>query len=1362
MAETEEIYKSYLTYEDGKQSNFIELRDEQKAAVKAAKDYFEKSVDNQRFLWNCKMRFGKTFCAMELAIEMGESEIDPKGKKDSKPISRVLILTHRPVVQDGFAKDLGKLQDSLKANGQLNREWEFGTRSENDNFGNFYDLQNGAKSQNKPYVFFSSTQWLCLSKEVGGAIDDPLRKSILNTDWDLVVIDEAHEGILADRGSVVIDKLTKERTKMLYMSGTPFNLLEGINGFTKDQIYSWDYIEEQKKKNNWGKDPKKRPNEVGKTNPYQELPKMNIFAFDMGTLIPGKDYKKGDMFSFGEMFRTFVGRPEVDIVDGKPYKASKEEIGKFVHEKDVQKFLDLMYKGDEKTNYPYTKEQYQENFRHTLWIVPGVKEAKALEDLLEKHELFGSDDFKVVNVAGNNEVDENLNDLGRVKEAIANYPYTITLSCGKLTTGVTVPEWTAVFYMKGSADSSPATYMQTIFRVQSPHVYEDNGEKRMKANCYVFDFAPGRSLKVVAATAKFARKTKTAKNKANIITQNDEDIIKDFTTYCPIWQPVVAKAGSSLQPISTDKIITELNKVYVENIVKNGFDDYNIYLDDEIRNLTDEVITETEKIVANIPGDNTGQKKKEGTELSNDGGLTTTTTKKRTPKQKQTEKEKWQKEVEAGKTTEDFDTWLARKDMEAAQDEKLKNTRKLIHAITKRIPLLMFGAEVDDEKIGINIDNVTERIDDDSWNEFMPKGATKSYFKKIKHCYNDSMFRKAGTMIRQMAIQADDMHIEDRIAKIAQIFAYFKNPDKETVLTPWPVVNMHMSDTLGGYCFFDETFKKPNMIPALNPDGTEVLDEDGKVKMVETRFPRFVGADRQVTKDIFCNLDKDGGECKTKVLEINSKTGLYPLYVTYSLYRPLLEHYKKEHAIDDPDNLAVSEEQAIWDTIIKKNIYVICNTDMAARITYRTLAGHRPIKGVDTSTISKEHYVKGMHIVSDKLVEKAISDRKSLINEIKNAKYWHNNGENMHFDAVVGNPPYQMTVAKKETDNGQKRVSSIFHHFQLLSDEIASYSSLIYPGGRWIHRSAKGLAQFGLDQINDKHLKLMYFFPDANEIFAEAGISDGISIVLKDYHKQDLGFDYVYSVRGLYHKVQMQNPGEELMTLNPFDKEVVDSINATVKKNNFDYLHDSVLSQKLFSIESDFVEKNPSKVRLYNEGDSFDQSMEIKLFANDKGGKAGRGRWYVANRNIITTGTQYLDDWKVIVSSANAGGQKRSNQLAIVDNYSAFGRSRVALKTFKTKKEAENFYKYCKSELIRFAFLMTDEALTSLAKQVPDIKNYNDDNGFINFDEDINEQLYTLFGINDVNTRKYIHDVLSTKADAEKVTSSQVEETSES
>lgn len=163
-----------------------------------------------------------------------------------------------------------------------------------------------------------------------------------------------------------------------------------------------------------------------------------------------------------------------------------------------------------------------------------------------------------------------------------------------------------------------------------------------------------------------------------------------------------------------------------------------------------------------------------------------------------------------------------------------------------------------------------------------------------------------------------------------------------------------------------------------------------------------------------------------------------------------------------------------------------------------------------------------------------------------------------------------------------------------------------------------------------------------------------------------------------------------------------------------------------------------------NDGDYFDPKSEIKLFTNDKAGKSGRARWYIANKNVITTGLEHLNRWKVIVSSANAGGQKRSNQIAIADNHSAFGRSRVALKTLATEQEAKNFFKYATSEIIRFAFLLTDESLTSLAKKVPDLLDYSDANGIIDYNGDVNDQLYKLFGIDDKN-QQYIREVLTSK-----------------
>lgn len=157
-----------------------------------------------------------------------------------------------------------------------------------------------------------------------------------------------------------------------------------------------------------------------------------------------------------------------------------------------------------------------------------------------------------------------------------------------------------------------------------------------------------------------------------------------------------------------------------------------------------------------------------------------------------------------------------------------------------------------------------------------------------------------------------------------------------------------------------------------------------------------------------------------------------------------------------------------------------------------------------------------------------------------------------------------------------------------------------------------------------------------------------------------------------------------------------------------------------------------------------DFDTEIKLFTNDKAGKAGRSTWYVANRNVIESNQEYIDEWQVVVSSANAGGQKRDNQIEVIDNHSAFGRSRVALGSFKTEKEAQNFFKYCRTNIIRFMFLMTDESLTSLGKKVPDIMDYTDNNGLIDFSGDVNKQLSDLIGLTDDEV-SYIEKVIAAK-----------------
>lgn len=1182
----------------------IVFRPEQREAIEKTKKQFKKG---NQMLWNAKMRFGKTLSALQVVKDMN--------------LHRTLILTHRPVVDSGWFEDFNKIFYDTPA-------FAYGSKNKGDSHAS---LERRAEQEKCPYVYFASMQDLRGSELVGGNFDK--NDKVFATAWDCIIVDEAHEGTQTELGKAVMQELTKNHTKILRLSGTPFNLMDD---FKEDEIYTWDYVMEQRAKASWD------ALHFGDPNPYASLPTMNIYTYDLGRLL--HEFIDEDVaFNFREFFRV-------------------NEDGRFVHEKDVLAFLNLLSKEDKGSYYPFANKEYRDIFRHTLWMLPGVKEAHAMSAMLQSHPVFQH--FKVVNVAGNGDEDEESKDaLAAVEEAIGKDPditRTITLSCGRLTTGVSVKAWTGVFMLSGSYNTSASSYMQTIFRVQTPATI--NG--RAKEQCYVFDFAPDRTLKVIAETAKISAK-------AGKTDGNDRKIMGEFLNFCPI----ISIEGSKMNRFDVPKMLEQLKKVYVERVVRNGFEDKSLY-NDALMKLNDLELQEFADL-RKIIGQTKAMPKTNQVDINNQG-LTNEQYKELENLEKKSRKQ--------GKDTPPLTE--EEKQRLAELKEKKKNREaaiSILRGISIRMPLLIYGAELSDETQEITIDNFASLIDPQSWEEFMPKGVTKQKFNSFKKYYDPEIFCAAGKRIRAMARAADKLSVEKRIERLTYLFSTFRNPDKETVLTPWRVVNMHLGDCLGGYNFFEKDY------------GTALSE------------PRFI--DRgEVTTNVFAE--------DSRILEINSKSGLYPLYVAYSIYRTRVK--KSSSSVS-----SIKDEQRLWDKVVAENIFVICKTPMAKSITKRTLIGFREAK------VNTRYF--------EDLINQIKNKPEKFIKQVGKFVFERTGIKNMKFNAIVGNPPYQEVVAQKESSNGQKVSVSIFQYFQAISDRLGRYTSLIYPGARWIHRSGKGLEQFGLSQINDPHLCYLKFFPNSMDVFKEVGIADGLSIVMKDMQKRSNGFKYVYSRTGKEIAIDANNPQEELFSLNPLDYEIADSLNCAISK--YGCLHDTILPRSLFSIESDFVENNPTLVREYHEGDHFDSESEIKLFTNDKAGKSGRAKWYIANKRVITTGLEHLNRWKVIVSSANAGGQKRSNQIAIVDNHSAFGRSRVALKTFATEQEAKNFFKYATSEIIRFAFLLTDESLTSLAKKVPDLLDYSDSNGLIDYNGDVNVQLYKLFGINDIN-KLYINKVL--------------------
>lgn len=1181
----------------------IVFRPEQQEAISKTKKQFKKG---NQMLWNAKMRFGKTLSALQVVKDM--------------EFQRTLILTHRPVVDAGWFEDFGKIFYDRK-------DFAYGSKNNGESFGS---LERRAEINGLHYVYFASMQDLRGSELVGGNFDK--NNEVFATDWDLIIVDEAHEGTQTELGKAVMGELVKEQTKVLRLSGTPFNLLDD---FKEDEIYTWDYVMEQRAKRSWDE------LHFGDPNPYASLPTLNIYTYDLGRLL--HEFVDEDVaFNFREFFRV-------------------NESGSFCHEKDVRAFLNLLTKEDKDSLYPYANEEYRNIFRHTLWMVPGVKEARALSAMLQTHPVFQH--FKVVNVAGDGDKDEESHDaLEAVEQAIGKDPdttRTITLSCGRLTTGVSVKAWTTVFMLSGSYNTAASSYMQTIFRVQTPATI--NG--RMKEQCYVFDFAPDRTLKVIAETAKIS-------SKAGKTSQSDRKAMGEFINFCPI----ISIEGSQMNRFDVPRMLEQLKRVYVERVVRNGFEDNSLY-NDELMKLDDLELQEFDDL-KKIIGQTKAMPKTNQVDINSQG----------LNNEEYEEKEKLEKKPKKELTEEE------RKRLEELK-KKTKNREaaiSILRGISIRMPLLIYGAELSDENQEITIDNFASLIDPQSWEEFMPKGVTKQKFNSFKKYYDPEIFCAAGKRIRVMVRAADKLSIEERIERITDIFSTFRNPDKETVLTPWRVVNMHLGDCLGGYNFYDAEYQN-------------VISE-----------PRFIDKG-EVTAEVFSP--------ESHILEINSKSGLYPLYMAYGIYRAMVK--ASLFAVE-----TVEEQQAVWDKVIAENIFVICKTPMAKSITKRTLAGFRKAR---VNTRYFEDLINQIKNKPENFIAKVV----------KGHSYWKAiDNNNMKFNAIVGNPPYQEVVDQKESTNGQKVSISIFQYFQTISEKIGKYTALIYPGSRWIHRSGKGLEKFGLAQMNDPHLALLEFFPCSKDIFKDVAIADGLSIVLKNMEKKECGFIYKYSVDGKVITIQANNPGNDMFSLNPQDNEIIKRLDNAIK--SFGCLHDSILPRNLFSIESDFVEKNPSLVKEYNDGDYYNPETEIKLFTNDKAGKSGRARWYIANKNVITSGSEYLNKWKVIVSSANAGGQKRSNQIAIVDNHSAFGRSRVALKTFATEKEAINFFKYATSEIIRFAFLLTDESLTSLAKKVPDLLTYSDENGIIDYNNDINTLLYELFRI-DKKNQQHIREILASK-----------------
>ena len=513
-----------ISDEDADAAIPYKLRDEQSEAVQKTIEYFT-ARENAEFLWNAKPRFGKTLSAYDLCMKLGARNI--------------LIVTNRPAIANSWYQDyetfFGPQSGYLfvsNVDGIKNRKFVY---SREEYLAKIDDDVKGC-------IEFVSLQDLKGSIYFGGRHDKlaeiSAEKGLI---WDILIVDEAHEGVDTYKTDTAFNHIKRKWT--LHLSGTPFKALAN-DKFPESAIYNWTYADEQKKKRDWD-----AVSEI--ENPYANLPRLSLFTYQMSDIVRDRVERGLELdddieeyaFDLNEFFST-------------------NESGKFVHDADVDKFLDALTRQEK---FPFSTPELRNELKHTFWILNRVASAKALAKKLRLHPVFK--DYEIILAAGDGKLDddeENEKSFDKVTKAIQKYDKTITLSVGQLTTGVTIPEWTAVLMLSNMA--SPALYMQAAFRAQNPCLFTDaEGNSYRKQNAYVFDFDPARTLTIFE---QFANDLipETSGDKGDFDSRKRH--VRELLNFFPVYGE--DEEGTMIE-LDAEKVLTIPRRIHAREVVERGF-----------------------------------------------------------------------------------------------------------------------------------------------------------------------------------------------------------------------------------------------------------------------------------------------------------------------------------------------------------------------------------------------------------------------------------------------------------------------------------------------------------------------------------------------------------------------------------------------------------------------------------------------------------------------------------------------------------------------------------------------------------------------------------------------------------------------
>ncbi|MGI6260118.1 MAG: Eco57I restriction-modification methylase domain-containing protein [Anaerolineaceae bacterium] len=1252
---------------DANQRDYI-LRAEQAEAVDVTCEYAKNPVHGPEFLWNAKPRFGKTLSTYDFARKI-------KAKN-------ILIVTNRPAIAnswyDDFVTFIAWQEPGMKFVSESSALADRSPMSREDFLQ--YVLSDPDEKIDIRCLAFISLQDLKGARFAGGQYEK--LEWVAEMNWDLLVIDEAHEGIDTLKTDRAFDKINRKFT--LHLSGTPFKAIASQK-FHAEQIFNWSYLDEQEAKANWDES-------ESDTNPYASLPTLNLFTYQMSKIVEQK-LAKG---------MSIENEENIDYAFDLNEFFSTRDDGKFVYEDDVIRFLDNLHTG----KFPFAENEYQQELNHSFWLLPRVAAAKAMERLLNNHPFFK--DYKVVLAAGDGRSlldDEDINQLGestsdaarttrsydRVKEAIANNSRTITLSVGQLTTGVTIPEWTAVLML--SNIKSPAVYFQAAFRAQNPWEFEDPDTKKWyrKENAYVFDFAPDRTLVLFD---EFANNLKDEGVKGTEAERKEN--IRELINFFPV---IAEDDEGSLREISPEEVLTIPGHIKAVEVVKRGFMSNLLFANigaifaapAEFKAILDKIAPESNKRLASkrevkvtdpmlndrgevevdptivinsahglfgdkiyrtdipatiekyadipnrdkaarsISKEIVGQIKEGFSEAAKEFGQTKKTI---LPNTKETEKILTQK-IEENLYQHDQRLQKAKREYEEAKDKQSsQQTRELVEE--------NYRAEV--QAIHETLHEVVKASVDEVTQNFVEKQIVKQEEEKKKSTEDDVRDHLRGFARTIPAFLMAYGSAETTLAN------YDESIDPETFLELTSITLDEFRKLRDGIEIIDEN-GQPKTIPGLfnenvfNASIKEFFDLKARLAdylhgshqedifdYIPPQRTNQIFTPRRVVKMMVDLLEENDPQIftrrETTFIDLYAKSGLYLTEIAKRLFAGLAD------AIPDED------ERIRW--ILEKQLYACAPSN----IIYNMV---------------KNYVYDGFPEVSDaNLLELDLTEaaKAGQVKEVLAERY----GKEMKFDVIIGNPPYQ------EKSDGGTRDIPVYNHFVNQSRCFSPrYISMIMPS-RWM-TSGLGLNEFRASMLEDKRIKVLVDYPVSDEIFPNVEVKGGVCYFLWDRDFQ--GLCNFTSIRG--EKVS----GPALRNLGDYDILIRDTKALPILEKVLEHSEPSII--EILSVDKEF-----GWTTNFNDFSKNKTEGHIPLYYNIKG-KRLIG-WI--DRVRVEKSAELIETWKVMVPQAGSDGGKRIPDVVLGSSFIAPAPS-VCTQTYlffyvESKAKAKSIQSYLKTKFFRF------------------------------------------------------------------------------